>query len=125
MGGRGGASSSGGGSSSFHKYIPETNGRDAITRKQGGVIYRAFKTGELNATKAQMNMVYGRFVDDSPRRTTDSHVQNGVTGLRTVVSALSAGDSKAANAAFDHFLNKYYRNFKDSMYPDDRRKRKR
>lgn len=122
MGGRGSSSATAkSNSASFDQYRAEVTTSDVITRKQAGVLFRAYKSGELDVTKQQIDLVYTRFASESPHFSTNSHDQNSAANLKTVINALFAGDKPAANAAFGHFLSYYYTWNKDKLFPDDRR----
>lgn len=126
MGGRGstsrsGRSSKGLTSEEYEKYSQNViYDRDSITRRQAGVLYSAYKRGDLDATKAQMNMTYGRYASYSPQWTTDSHVSDVVAKLQMAVSAAASSDYDAASRAFQSYLDAHYAYFDDSIYPDDR-----
>ena len=47
------------------EYIGDYMPYETVSRKQGGMMYRAYKDGKLpNTTDAQINMMYGRYVRD-------------------------------------------------------------
>ena len=125
MGGRGAYSASAlSGAAAYEKYIGDPVPFAQVSRKQAGMIFSAYKRGDLDATKQQMNLLYTRYAADRTLLpTTDASAINVASSLRTTVNALASGDSKAANAAFRSFLDNHYRTYKDSNFPDDRRKR--
>lgn len=127
MGGRGAASRSGVSASSADtsKYLAKPSPYDAVTRKQGGMVFAAYKNGNLNATKNQISMMYERYVADGARPTTNSTSINVASKLRSTINAISAKDYKAANSLFSSFIDTHYRSFNDSSFPDDRKSKKR
>lgn len=73
-----------------------------ITKKQAGVIYGAWKRGNISATKETINLVYGYaeyFVS------TDSTDENLVTILRECIDAIFANDYDEAQQLIDRFVN--------------------
>lgn len=125
MGGRGQKSASGKKAKTYHDYIGDPVPFDAISRKQGGMIFGAYKRGDIQATKQQMSLMYERYVDDGISRPSNDATAIDIAGsLRTTINALSARDVKAANGAFQQFLKGHYMAYKDTIFPDDRKKKK-
>lgn len=122
MGGRGASSAS---SVNTLKYLAKPSAYDAVTRKQGGMVFAAYKNGNLNATKNQISMMYGRYVADGARPTTNGASLDVASKLRSTINAISAKDYKAANSLFSSFIDAHYRYFNDSSFPDDRKSKKR
>jgi hypothetical protein len=83
-----------------------------ITKKQAGAIFGAWKRGELEATEAQIDMMYFRFVDLG-YETTDAHDLDCASKLRNVVDAVFAKDGSATKA-FADFISTY------KMFNDDK-----
>ena len=126
MGGRGSTSRTGrtrkGLTSEEHdKYAANViYDRNSITRKQAGVLYSAYKRGDLDVTKAQMNMMYDEYVSSVPSWTTDSKTSDVVARLQIAVSAAASNDYDAAYRAFQNYLDIHYIYFDDPNHPDDR-----
>ena len=128
MGGRGASSMSGNKKPvvDVTRYITDETVKpfSTVSRKQAGMVYRAYKTGEIDVTEQQISMMYKRYTRDSyesPSVSTDSAANDAANKLRATVSAIASGDSAAANSLFTSFLDTHYMHFNDSIFPDDRR----
>lgn len=85
-----------------------------ITKKQAGVIYGAWKRGEIEAEKSAIDMMYFRFVGYG-EQTTDAVVGDLVMKLRSVIDSLFAKDGKA-NGLFSEFADSYKRHYDDAIF---------
>lgn len=85
-----------------------------ITKKQAGVIYGAWKRGEIEATKEAIDMMYFRFVGCG-EQTTDAKVGDLVLKLRSVIDSLFAKDGKASEL-FAEFVGAYKKSFDDALF---------
>lgn len=116
MGGRGSSSGSGrvthsrGGytidDETYHKYVDDLPrsiyNRMGISTKQAGVLYGAYKRGELNATEDQISRMYlytNRYVYGYSTKSTET-----VADLSSAVSAVFNHDSNAANYFFQSWV---------------------
>lgn len=89
-------------------------GYATISEKQAGVIFGAWKRGEIEATKEQIGMMYGRYVGRS-NPTTDAKAIDVCSKLKAVVDAVFAKDGSATKA-FEDFISAHKRNFNDTVY---------
>lgn len=85
-----------------------------ITKKQAGVIFGAWKRGEVEATEGQIDMMYGRFVGPSAP-TTDSAAIDCASKLRGVIDAIFAKDGSASEK-FAEFVACYKAHNDDMIY---------
>lgn len=85
-----------------------------ITKKQAGVIYGAWKRGEIDASKDAIDMMYFRFVGFG-EQTTDAKIGDLVLKLRSVIDSLFAKDGKASEL-FGEFVSSYKNGFDDAMF---------
>lgn len=99
LGGRGSSSASSR-RPDLSKYVGSPSPYGDVSRKQGGVVFRAYKDGKLpSAMESQISMMYGRYVRgryDSAVPTTDSNLKEVASRLRTTINALFAKDYRAA-----------------------------
>lgn len=85
-----------------------------ISKKQAGVIFGAWKRGEIDATKEEIDMMYFRYVGFS-EQTTDAKVADVCSKLKSVVDSIFAKDG-SANEAFRAFVNGHKSSFDDAMF---------
>lgn len=96
-----------------------------VSRAQGGMVFAAYKRGDLDATDQQMKMMYTRYVRDkyeSAKPTDDSKSIDVAAKLRNTINALSANDYRAANYLFQKFLDAHHSTYSEMRFPDDRKK---
>lgn len=86
-----------------------------ITTKQAGVIFGAWKRGELVAEKKDIDMMYGRYVGSSSP-TTNARELDVAAKLRAVLDAIFAHDMETAAAKFSAFVDCHHTNFSDSIF---------
>lgn len=85
-----------------------------ISKKQAGVIFGAWKRGEIEASKEEIDMMYFRFVGESAP-TTDAAAIDCCDRLKAVVDSIFAHDGKASEA-FRNFIDCYKMKFADTMF---------
>ena len=85
-----------------------------ITKKQAGVIFGAWKRGEIEAAKETIDMMYFRFVGFS-EPTTDAALNDCGMKLRAVIDSIFAKDG-LANEKFQLFLNAYKNSCTDEIF---------
>lgn len=85
-----------------------------ISNKQAGVIFGAWKRGEIEATKEEIDMMYFRYVGSSAP-TTDAKQIDVCSKLKAVVDSIFAKDGKASEA-FRNFIDTYKIYFIDTMF---------
>lgn len=103
------------------KYYRETN-YGSISRKQAGIIYRAYKENELPGIgENQISWLYNRMTGSGmpTSNTTDKRIAGELLG---VVDAVAAKDYPAAIRLFNKTLDAYYTFNNDMIYRDDRPK---
>lgn len=103
------------------KYYRETN-YGSISRKQAGMIYRAYKENELPGIgENQISWLYNRMAGSGmpTTNTTDKQIAGQMLG---VVDAVAAKDYSAATRIFNKALDSYYNAYNDMIYKDDRPK---
>lgn len=79
-----------------------------ITKKQAGVIYRAWKTGEITATKETINLVYD-YADDVRWMTSDAITENLIDWLKACIGSIFRGDYETATSDLEHFKSYHER----------------
>lgn len=85
-----------------------------ISKKQAGVIFGAWKRGEIEAAKAAIDLMYDRFVGD-PAQTTDSVTGDLVLKLKSTIDSVFARDGKATEK-FQAFVDAYKRSYDDELF---------
>lgn len=85
-----------------------------ITKKQAGVIYGAWKRGEIEASKDAIDMMYFRFVGCG-EQTTDGVTGDLVMKLRSVVESVFAKDGRASDL-FGLFVRTYKASYDDAVF---------
>lgn len=103
------------------KYYRETN-YGSISRKQAGMIYRAYKENELPGIgENQISWLYNRMAGSGmpTTNTTDKQIAGQMLG---VVDAVAVKDYSAATRIFNKALDSYYSSYNDMIYKDDRPK---
>lgn len=85
-----------------------------ISKKQAGVIFGAWKRGEIEATKEEIDMMYFRFVGYS-EPTTDAKAADCCLRLKAVIDSIFAKDGKASDA-FRNFIDNYKMSYDDTMF---------
>lgn len=85
-----------------------------ISNKQAGVIFGAWKRGEIEATKEEIDMMYFRYVGSS-QPTTDATEIDICSKLKAVVDSIFAKDGKASEA-FRTFIDTYKMHFTDTIF---------
>ena len=97
------------------KYIKPTS-RDSISRKQGGVLFRAAKEGHIEMSDKAAKFMYGRLVSDRPLLTTNSHDQDIAAKAAGAVSAAFDGNYKAAVRLYNDSVASYFAAYKDAIF---------
>lgn len=96
-----------------------------VSRGQAGMIFKAYKNGEINATQQQISLMYDRYTRgkyESARPSNDGRSNDVANKLRATVAAVAAGDIQSANYLFKQFLDSHYMYFDDKRFPDDRKR---
>lgn len=102
----------------------------SISKKQAGVIFRAFKEGRLKAEQVNISMMYARYVSESkPVLTANWKESSTAEDLRMTITALFEGEDEFANRCFQSFLQSHYTHFQDDRFklhdPDFEKRQKR
>ena len=85
-----------------------------ISRKQAGVIFGAWKRGEIEAEKTAIDLMYARFVGE-PEQTSDSVTGDLVLKLKSTIDSVFASDGEAT-AKFKGFVDAYKRSYDDKLF---------
>lgn len=86
---------------------------NGISRKQAGILYRAFKTGELLITQEEASRIYNTLTVDYVHATTNSHDGNITSAAQSAIDAcfngdftLAADELRRAFSLFDFYYKK-------------------